>query len=156
MVESCQACSKENSSQQKETLRSHDILSKPWANVGIDLFTYANATYLIMVDYYSDFFDFTKLVDQRAETTIQVSKEQFARYGVPQIVQSDGGPQFISAEFHAFVNNWEFKQPISSPCHSQSNGKAESAVNIVKYILKKMDDPLRAVLEWRNTQSSQI
>ena len=109
-----------------------------------------------MVDYYSDFFDFTKLVDQRAETTIQVSKEQFARYGVPQIVQSDGGPQFISAEFHAFVNNWEFKHPISSPCHSQSNGKAESAVNIVKYFLKKLDDPLRAVLEWRNTQSSQI
>ena len=51
MIESCQACSKEKPSQQKETLRSHDLLSKPWAKVGIDLFTYANATYLIMVDY---------------------------------------------------------------------------------------------------------
>ena len=29
MVESCQACSKEKPSQEKETLRSHDILSKP-------------------------------------------------------------------------------------------------------------------------------
>ena len=135
MIESCQACSKEKPSQQKETLRSHDLLSKPWAKVGIDLFTYTNATYLIMVDYYSDFFEFTKLVDQRAETTIQACKEQFARYGVPQIVQSDGGPQFISAEFQAFANNWEFKHSMSSPYHSQSNGKAESAVKIVKNFL---------------------
>ena len=141
---------------QKETLRSRDLLSKPWAKVGIDLFTYANATYLIMVDYYSDFFEFTKCVDQRAETTIQACKEQFARYGVPQIVQSDGGPQFISAEFQAFANNWEFKHSMSSPYHSQSNGKAESAVKIVKNFLKKSDDPLRAVLEWRNTPTSQI
>ena len=147
MIESCQAYSKEKPSQQKETLRSHDLLSKPWAKVGIDLFTYAYATYLIMVDYYSDFFEFTKLVDQRAETTIQACKEQFARCGVPQIVQSDGGPQFIS---------WEFKHSMSSPYHSRSNGKAESAVKIVKNFLKKSDDPLRAVLEWRNTPTSQI
>ena len=156
MIESCQACSKEKPSQQKETLRSHDLLSKPWAKVGIDLFTYANATYLIKVDYYSDFFEFTKRVDQRAETTIHACKEQFARYGVPQIVQSDGGPQFISVEFQAFANNWEFKHSMSSPYHSQSNGKAESAVKIVKNFLKKSDDPLRAVLEWRNTPTSQI
>ena len=69
--ENCQA---EKPSQQKETLRSHDILSKPWAKVGIDLFTYATATYLIMTDYYSGFFEFTKFVDQRAETTIQAVK----------------------------------------------------------------------------------
>ena len=156
MIESCQACSKEKPSQQKETLRSHDRLSTPWAKVGIDLFTYANVTYLIMVDYYSDIFEFTKLVDQRAETTIQACKEQFARYDVPQIVQSDGGPQFISVEFQAFANNWEFKHSMSSPYQSQWNGKAESAVKIVKNFLKKSEDPLRAVLEWRNTLTSQI
>ena len=71
-------------------------------------------------------------------------------------MQSDGGPQFISAEFQAFANNWKFKHSMSSPYHSQSNGKAESAVKIVKNFLKKSDDPLRAVLEWRNTPTSQI
>ena len=65
MVESCKACSKEKPPQQKETLRCHVILSKPWAKVGIDLFTYDNPTYLIMVDYYSDFFEFTKLIRER-------------------------------------------------------------------------------------------
>ena len=65
MIESCQACSKEKSPQQKETLRSHDIFCKPWAKVGIDLYTYANATYLIVVDYYSDFFEFTNLERER-------------------------------------------------------------------------------------------
>ena len=34
ITESCQACSKEKPSKQKETLRSHDLLSKPWQKLG--------------------------------------------------------------------------------------------------------------------------
>ena len=102
MIGHCAACANERPSQQKETLRSHDIPSMPWAKVGMDLFAHANETYLIIVDYYSDFFEFTNLVDQKSETTIKACKEQFTRYGCPLIVQSDGGPQFISAEFEQY------------------------------------------------------
>lgn len=45
---------------------------------------------------------------------------------------------------------------MSSPYHSQSNGKAESAVKIAKSILTKADDPYMALLEWRNTPSSVV
>ena len=104
MIGQCAACANERPSQQKETLRSHDIPSTPWAKVGMDLFAHADETYLIIVDYHSDFFEFTKLVDQKSETTIKACKEQFARYCCPLIVQSDGGPQFISAEFEQFAS----------------------------------------------------
>jgi len=156
MVERCEVCAKERPAQRKETLRSHDIPPMPWAKVGMDLFTHKMNTYLIIVDYYSDYFEFTKLSDQRADTSIQACKEQFARHGVPQIVHSDGGPQFISAEFQQFAKSWEFQHSLSSPYHSQSNGKAESAVKIAKAILKKAADPMKALLEWRNTPTSQI
>ena len=91
MIGQCAACANERPSQQKETLRSHDIPSTPWVKVGMDLFAHANETYLIIVDYHSYFFEFTKLVEKKSDTTIKACKEQFARYGCPLIVQSDGG-----------------------------------------------------------------
>ena len=106
------------------------------------------------MDYHSDFFEFTKLVDQKSETTIKACKEQFARYGCPLIVQSDGGPQFISAEFEQFASTWEFQHSMSSPYHSQSNGKSEAAVKIAKGLLRKAKDPMKALLEWRNTPTT--
>ena len=115
MIGQCAACANERPYQQKETLRSHDVPSTPWAMVGMDLFSHANETYLIIVDYHSDFFEFTKLVDQKSETTIKACKEQFARYCCPLIVQSDGRPQFISAEFEQFASTWEFQHSICHP-----------------------------------------
>ena len=137
MIDHRAACANEMPYQQKETLQSNDIPSTPSAKVGIDLFAHANETYLIIVDYYSDFFEFTKLVDQKSETTINACKEQLLRYGCPQIIQSDGGPQFISAEFEQFTKTWEFQHSMSSPYHSQSNGNAEeAAVKIAKSLLR--------------------
>ena len=106
------------------------------------------------MDYYSDLFEFTKLVDQKSDTTINACKEQFSRYGCPLIVQSDGGPQFISAEFEQFASTWKFQHSMSSPHHSQSNGKADAAVKIAKSLLRKSKDPMKALLEWRNTPTT--
>ena len=65
----------------------------------------------------------------------------------PQIVQSDGGPQFISAEFEQFATTREFQHSMSSPYHSQSNGKAEAAVKIAKSATKieRSDESLAGV-----------
>ena len=133
MIESCQVFERKAITTERDATKSRpslEAMGKGWDRL-------VHVCQCHLVDYYSDFFEFTKLVDQRAETTIQACK-------------------FISAEFQAFANNWEFKHSMSSPYHSQSNGKAESAVKIVKNFLKKSDDPLRAVLEWRNTPTSQI
>ena len=154
MIGQCAACVNERPPQQKETLRSHGIPSTPWAKVGMDLFAHVNDTYLIIVDYNSDFVEFTELVDQKSETTIKACKEQLARYGCPLIEQSDGGPQFISAEYEQFASTWEFQHSMSSPYHTQSNGKSEAPVKIAKNLLRKSKDPMKALLEWRNTPTT--
>ena len=53
------------------------------------------------------------------------------------------------------MTNWVISHHTSSPMHQRSNGKAESAVKIMKSLLiktyKDVDDPYEAILEQRNT-----
>ena len=80
---------------------------------------------------------------------------QFAHYGIPDICVSDNGPQFGSELFREFSAKWDFQHVTLSPRHSQSNGKAESAVKTAKQLMKKAKkaerDPYLAILEFRNT-----
>ena len=66
---------------------------------------------------------------------IEFCKQQFSRHGIPDILISDNGPQLKSYEFTKFAITWQFIHVTTS--HSQSNGKVESAVKIVKSIIKK-------------------
>lgn len=151
----CATCNATQGKQQKETLTAHHIPDIPWSKVGIDLFSIKSSTYLIMVDYYSDYWEIDDLPDYTAFTVIEACKKQFCRHGTPHTVFSDNGPPFNSMDFQQFAEEWDFEHATSSPYHSQSNGKVESAVKIAKLLLKRCtidgEDPWKAVLEWRNT-----
>ena len=68
---------------------------------------------------------------------------------------SDNGPQYSCEEFQKFAKCWDFEHVTSSPGHSQSNGKAESAVKSAKRLITKSieskSDPFLALLDVRNT-----
>lgn len=114
------------------------------------------------MDYFSDFFelDILHVTDTSARTVIDCLKQQFARHGIPDTIISDNGPQFKSADFHNFACKWEFEHLTSSPYHSQSNGKAESAVKIAKKLVKKClssnTDIRKAILDLRNTPTKDM
>ncbi len=151
-VMACDICAEYSSKQAKEPMMSHTIPSRPWAKVGQDLFTLHNKSYLVTVDFYSDYFELDELEDTTATTVINATKRHFARHGIADMV-TDNGPQYTSQEFQEFKNTWQFEHITSSPYHSQANGKSESAVKIAKNILKKAKntDIQMALLEWRNT-----
>ena len=73
-------------------------------------------------------------------TQVKSVKPLFARYGIPEKVVTDNGPQFSSTEFS------QFSITTSSPYFPQSNGEAERAVQTVKSILRKSEDPYLALL----------
>jgi transposase InsO family protein len=80
---------------------------------------------LVLVDYYSSFIEVDRLSSTTSAEVIKVMKKHFARYGVPDILIPDQGPQCTSAEFKEFAELWGFKHSMCSPGHHQSNGKAE-------------------------------
>ena len=130
----------------------NEIPSRPWQKVSADLFLFDQRPYLITVDYYSSFFEVDKLDTTDSRTVIEKLKMQFSRHGIPEIVISDNGPQYASAEF---ASDWHFQHITTSPRNPQSNGKVESAVKICENITRKAVhgkfDPYLALLDYRNT-----
>ena len=140
-----------------EPLIAHEVPTRPWAKVGVDLFQYDDRNYLVTVDYMSNFWEVDYLPTTDAKTIITKLKHHFARHGIPDQVVSDNGPQFSCQDFTNFAYNWSFIHTPVSPRNSKSNGKAESAVKMAKYLFRKAkddrQDPYLAMLDHRNTPS---
>ena len=136
-VEAGEICRTFEMSQQKQTLMPHEVPSRPWEKVGTDLFEFKNKSYPITVDYYTNFWEVDKLPDTKVRTVILKLKNHFARYGCPDKVVSDNGPQFSCNEFATFARTWQFQHCTISPGNSKANGNVESAVKTAKRLLPK-------------------
>ena len=147
VVSRCSVCEETSSALPREKLMVHEILGKPWEKVGMDLFRVQGRDLLIIVDYLTDYFEISELMDTSASAVVQAVKQQFARHGIPVWVHSDSGSQFAAREFTIFSQAWGFEHTVSSPYSSQSNIKAESAVKIAKWLFKRSKDPYLALLE---------
>ena len=66
----------------------------------------------------------------------KILRDMFARFGIPQQVISDNGPQFPSEEFQQFMTANGIKHIKTSPYHPTSNGAAERMVQTLKLALK--------------------
>eukprot|EP00918_Siedleckia_nematoides_P018879 GHVU01040323.1.p1 GENE.GHVU01040323.1~~GHVU01040323.1.p1 ORF type:complete len:414 (+),score=37.75 GHVU01040323.1:33-1274(+) len=160
LIQTCETCRSYEMAQPKESLINHELPSRQWEKIGVDLFKHGEKDFLIMVCYFSNFWEIDRLPDTKAKTVIRKIKGQCARYGIPNSIISDNGPQFSAEEFQNFTNQWGIEHTTSSPYHSQSNGKVESAVKTAKKMLvrteKTGEDQFLALLNIRNTPTQGV
>ena len=74
MVANCSTCAKDRP-EPKEPVMSTSLLSRPWERLAADLFELEGKVYLIVVDYYSRWFELRRLKDQYSAGVISVLKE---------------------------------------------------------------------------------
>lgn len=110
--------------------------------------------YLVVIDYYSRYIEVANLTSTTTAHVTGKLKSIFARHGVPETVFMDNGPQFSAAEFAAFARDYDFTHATSSPRYPQSNGEAERAVRTLISLLKKGEDPHKALMAYRATPLS--
>ena len=158
MVSNCIICIENQHYHQCEPLISHEVPTQPWYKVGMDLFSFKGRSYLVNVDYFSNFPELYHLSDTHSTSVIAKVKATFSRYGIPKYVVSDIGPQFSSFEFAQFAEDWDFIHDPSILKYLKSNGMTENAVKIMKGLLNKADkhkeDPYLALIAHRSTPSS--
>jgi hypothetical protein len=70
---------------------------------------------------------------------VQRLREYFAAEGVPRVLVSDNGPQFISSEFEEFLKSNGVQHIRSAPYHPASNGLAERFVGTFKGFMKRAE-----------------
>ena len=159
-VSRCSICNALRPEQCREPLQPSEAPQRSWEKVAMDLFDFDGRHYLIIVDYYSNFFEVESLPDLHASTTISKIRPVFARYGIPKTVVSDNGPQLCNAQFRKFAKAWNFEHIRASPQYPQSNGKAENAVKTCKMIMRKAKkanaDTYLALLNFRATPSETL
>ena len=76
----CDICRTYGTCQQKEPLHPHEEVTRPWEKVGSDLFTLEGRTYLITVDYYSNFWEIDYLPTSTFAAVINKTKAHIAKY----------------------------------------------------------------------------
>ena len=154
-LSSCVPCNSTEPHQMKKPMKSHPTPELPWTQVSADIFEWNDMKYLVIVDAYSGWFETDTLHDMSFKTVIKKMKRHFAVHGIPELLMTDNGSQFVSREFHLFAKEWGLKQVTSSPTYPQSNGLAENAVKQAKKLLEKSkrdgSDPMLSLLNLRNT-----
>jgi hypothetical protein len=152
LVFSCETCAKQQAANPKEPMIPSEIPCRAWSKIGMDLFELSGTHYLLTVDYLSKWPEIARLESLTSRCVITHVKSMFSRYGIPDVIISDNGPQFSSSEFKDFVSSYQITHSTTSPYHAQANGQTERMVQTVKRLITKSKDPYLALLEYRNTK----
>jgi hypothetical protein len=134
-AKSCPSCTERLPSHPAEPLLPHAPASRPFEFVFVDLGAYHGRDFLIVADQFSGWpqvFPFSDTNTSMRRVIDALHSFFTCGVGAPEKLWSDGGPQFKSDEFLAFLPDWDIGNGRSSPHHPQSNGYAESAVKSTK------------------------
>lgn len=139
----------------------------PFVRVGLDLIgpldvTRQNNQYIVvLVDYFTKWVEAKPLQRIESKDIIQFLTDVFSRHGIPEILVTDNGPQFISKETKGFLDLYNVFIMPATTYHPATNGEVENRnKELGKYLRllsereKEWDDLLPSAL-WalRTTKS---
>ena len=138
MVDDCQACQEWRRQPPPSPLCTWPWPSGPWERVHVDFAgPFKGSMFLVVVDAYSKWLEVVPMTTTSAGKTIEVLRELFSRYGLPQVLVSDNGPQFTASEFGQFMKVNGIAHRRGAPYHPATNGEAERFVQTFKLALNK-------------------
>ena len=138
MVSSCNLCQKNRNSNPASAIYPTEIPEYPFQKVTSDLFEFRGDHYLLVVDYYSKWPCVTRINSLTTSAVVKELERIFTDFGCPEVLISDNGPQYGSAEFRQFCSQRQINHKTSSPEYPQSNGLAERFVQTAKKNLLKI------------------
>ena len=135
--------------------------SRPFQYVSTDLYgPLPSGEYLLaIVDQFTRYPEVAILHSTSSHTVITHLRRVFSRYGIPETLMTDNGPQFTSAEFYQFLRRFGIRHRTSTPLWPQANGGVErlnrSIGKILQAAVLEGIDKWSALDEWllayRNT-----
>ncbi|UYV69879.1 K02A2.6-like [Cordylochernes scorpioides] len=92
----CRECNINNHTLKQESVHRWESAPTPWYRVHLDFAgPFMNKMFLIVIDSYSKWPEVIIMNSSTAVNTIRVLRDLFSRYGIPDQVVTDNGPQFV-------------------------------------------------------------
>lgn len=88
--------------------------------------------YIVILDAHSKWADIRMMNNITTDSTINVLRDYFSTWGLPNKLVSDNGPSLVSEKFEDFLENNGIKHVTIAPYHAASNGAAENLVKTFK------------------------
>ena len=88
-MRNCNVSCKCRNNQQKELLILHSIFDERFQKVGINIMTFRNTDYLVVVDYFLKFPEIVQLPDKTAKSVVEQGKNIIARHVIPSEIVLD-------------------------------------------------------------------
>ena len=156
----CSACNGMSPSQPREELLEDVVPTFPFEDVTMDYFSLKGHQYLAVADRYSGWLKIWKAHTNTFAAIASIVREMMTSFGVPNVIETDGGPPFNGDDWNQYLKKWKVKHRKSSATYPQSNGRAELAVKTAKRVLAENVKPsgnidndavTRALLQYVNT-----
>ncbi|XP_062557325.1 uncharacterized protein K02A2.6-like [Armigeres subalbatus] len=130
----CRECILVSAQDPPEPLTRTTMPDKPWAHIAADFMgpLPSGHNLLVLVDYFSRFIEVIVMKDLTAKLTIQAFHETFCRYGIPETLRTDNGPQFVSEALNRFCKEHGIQLLRTTPYWPQANGEVERANRALK------------------------
>ena len=141
VVKNCSECQQEQTLPTSAPMQPRSWPTRPWSRLHFDFVgPLEGRMILIVVDAHSKWSDVIPMKSATALATVQTLQTLFSRFGVPESIVSDNGPQFVAVEFQEFCKRNRIRHILIAPYHTASNGLAERCVQTFKRGLKKFSE----------------
>ncbi|SJL04219.1 uncharacterized protein ARMOST_07580 [Armillaria ostoyae] len=152
-VRGCETCTRTKASTQarQAPLHPNEIPSEPWTHISVDMITglipcKGLDAILVIVDRFSKV-----IIPVACKTTLSsegwakiLRDEVYAKYGMPQTIISDRGPQFVSKFLTDLYKILDIKGNASTVFHPQMDGQTER-------VNQEIEKYLRVFINFRQT-----
>ncbi|SJL13333.1 uncharacterized protein ARMOST_16773 [Armillaria ostoyae] len=144
-VKGCETCQRTKSNTQAKSAPLHPnaIPTEPWTHISVDMVTglpdsNGHDALLVIVDRFSKAIILVPCnVELSAEGWARILHDHvYARHGMPQVVISDRGPQFVSAFMKELYRMLNITQNASTAFHPQTDGQTERVNQEVEKYLR--------------------
>ncbi|UYV60521.1 hypothetical protein LAZ67_1001407, partial [Cordylochernes scorpioides] len=137
MARECTIC-QESANMPPSTISEWTWPEKPWHRLHMDLAgPFMGRMFLVIVDAYTKWLEIFILKEITSRTIIYHLRQVFARFGLPELLVTDNGRQFVSKEFEEFTKMNGIRHTKTSPYNPSTNGLAERYVREFKTSLRK-------------------
>ena len=132
----CKTCVEKSPSNPADNLLVHEPATYPFQVIHVDFGEYAGSQWLFGADQFSGWPIAKRLgTNARTEHLLKALTQEFSKFGIPEKILSDGGPQFKSQDFLRFCQRNGINTDKSSPYNPKSNGIAEQTVKEMKKLV---------------------